>query len=143
MSAYHIPYQWEISILIIRLMAGILFLFQGYDKLFRIKVKGVYRTFSEPMAKKGMPDWILRVSAYYTTYAEFFGGLLLVLGLFVPWVTLLLVLDLLLVAIAFGILEPMWDMKHVFPRFILLIALWWIPAQTDLFSLDYLLIHKP
>ena len=39
-------YKFEITGLMIRIFAGILFLFQGYDKLFKIKMKGVIGSFT-------------------------------------------------------------------------------------------------
>ncbi|MFI5203161.1 MAG: DoxX family membrane protein [Flavobacteriales bacterium] len=134
-----VPYQYEVTFLAIRIIAGLLFFLQGYDKLFVIGIQGVYETFHEPMHKKNVPDWVLRVSAWFTTWVELLGGLLLLMGLFTPWVAMLLLLDLLLVILAFGILEPMWDMKHVFPRLVLLVGILLIPHSLNLFSIDYFL----
>ena len=76
-------------------------------------------------------------SAFYTSVVEFFGGILLIFGLFKPIVLALLGIDLIMVAMAFSIIEPMWDMKHVFPRLVLLSALMIIPHNWELYSIDY------
>ena len=125
---------------ILRVFLGSLFLLQGYDKVFKIKVKGVFQTFEEAMRSKNMPSFILMLSAIYTSYVELFGGLLLVVGLFKSFALYFLGIDLVLVALAFGILNPMWDMQFVFPRLVILIALLLIPPSWDVISFDYLLI---
>ena len=124
---------------ILRIFLGILFFAQGYDKVFKIKIKGVYETFEVPMRPKNMPHFILRLSAYFTSYVELIGGLCLLLGLFKFYILYLLGFDILLVAAAMAILNPMWDMQFVFPRLVILIALLLIPAAWDALSLDYFL----
>ena len=39
----------SIAILLLRLVTGILFYFQGYDKIFKIKIDGVVRTFNDSL----------------------------------------------------------------------------------------------
>jgi putative oxidoreductase len=136
---HEIPYQYELALTGLRIITGLLFLLQGYDKVFRLGIKGVYRTFHEPMSKKNMPSWVLWSSAYYTSLVELVGGALLIVGLFTPWAALFILVDLILVAAAFGILEPMWDMKHFFPRMILILAVLFMPYTLNIFSIDYLL----
>jgi putative oxidoreductase len=134
-----IPYQTAIALFFVRVIAGTLFLFQGYDKLFKVGVKGVYETFRQPMQKKNIPSGILFSSAVFTSGIEFIGGILLIIGLFTSWIILFLMIDILLVVIAFCMLEPMWDLKHVFPRLILLLILLFASTEANLFSIDYLL----
>lgn len=141
MSYNEVPYQTELTVLALRLITGTLFFIQGYDKVFNIGIAGVYQTFHEPMHKKNIPAWCLKSSAWFTSLAELVCGAMLIAGLFTPWAGLVLLLDLLLVVIAFGILEPMWDVKHVFPRLVLLTIVLMVPSETHLFSLDYLLIN--
>ena len=42
-----LQHKAEIAALIIRLFAGILFFFQGYDKVFRVKISYVIDNFSD------------------------------------------------------------------------------------------------
>lgn len=123
----------------VRVILGILFFFQGYDKLFRLKVPGVIAFFREESAHRPIPHFLLVTSAYVTTFIEFVCGGLLILGLFKVFAMYFLALDLILVCGAFSILKPMWDMKMVFPRVALLFALLYIPAEWDTFALDALL----
>lgn len=133
----HIKYQ--VAELLLRLFCGIIFLFQGYDKLFRVKISGVVNTFQNNAERNNVPRFLLSTVAFYTSVVEFMGGLMLILGLFTNIAILALMSDLVLVSIAFSILEPVWDMRHVFPRFILLTILLVIPANWNLFGLDYLI----
>ena len=47
--------------------------------------------------------------------------------------------ELVFVAIAFSLIQPMWDMEYFFPRLVFIIALLLIPGGWDKFSLDYVL----
>jgi putative oxidoreductase len=135
-------YKLQIAELLIRVFAGILFLFQGYDKLFKVKISGVIDTFKTDAGRQHIPGFLVTLMAYYTSIVEFFGGLLLILGLFTNYTLYLIGFDLLLVCFAFSYMKPMWDMKHVFPRFILVIILLILPNECNNFSFDYLLGHK-
>ena len=130
-------YLHHIFELFIRLFCGIIFVFQGYDKLFKVKLNQVVDTFDDEAEKKHIPKPFVVFSAFYTSVVEFFGGILLIFGLFKPIVLALLGIDLIMVAMAFSIIEPMWDMKHVFPRLVLLSALMIIPHNWELYSIDY------
>ena len=129
----------QIAELLLRCFAGVLFLFQGYDKLFIIKMSTVIETFRSDASQHHVPKFLVTVLAYYTSIVEFFGGLLLILGLFTNYTLYALGFDLLAVAFAFSCVEPLWDMKHVFPRFILVILLLLLPIENNQLSLDYLL----
>jgi putative oxidoreductase len=125
--------------LFIRLFCGIIFLFQGYDKLFRVKLNQVIDTFDDEAEKKHIPKPLVIFSAFYSSVVEFFGGILLIVGLFKSIVLILLGFDLIMVAFAFSIIEAMWDMKHVFPRLALISALMLMPTEWEIVSIDYLI----
>ena len=131
-------YNIQIAEFLVRSFTGIIFLFQGYDKLFRIKMHGVIETFKSDADKFHVPRTLLKIVAYYTSIVEFVGGITLLLGFFTSISLYALGLDLILVSFAFSYIEPMWDMKHVFPRFLLIIVLLMIPLQYRLFTLDHL-----
>ncbi len=65
----------EIGLGLLRIAVGIIFLAHGYQKLFFWGIAGVTGTF----AQMGIP--FPAVSAYLAAFAEFFGGLALLLGL--------------------------------------------------------------
>ncbi len=132
-------YKLYIAETMVRIFAGILFFFQGYDKLFKIKMPGVIDTFMADAYRRNISRSFVSLIAYYTSIVEFVGGILLVLGLFSNYALYALGIDLLLVCFAFSFIEPMWDMKHVFPRFLLIILLLLLPLEQNILSLDYLI----
>ena len=125
--------------LMVRVILGTLFLFQGYDKLFNIKVSGVTEYFREEMRSKNVPPFLLSSAAWFTSLAEFCGGLLVILGFMKTFALYLIGVDLIVVTVAFSVLKPMWDMSMVFPRLILLLVALYLPESSDLLSIDYLL----
>lgn len=120
-----------------RVFLGMLFFLQGYDKVFRLGVKQVVETVHNSLSSKGVPPFITRLGAYFTSYIELICGGLLIIGFVKYYCLYLLGFDLLFAALAFGIMEPVWDMKHIFPRLVLLIFLMVIPSQWDVISVDY------
>jgi len=128
----------SVLVFTVRVILGVLFFFQGYDKLFRLKVSGVIAFFREESAGR-IPEIVLVSSAYLTSLIEFCCGALLILGLFKTVAMYLLGIDLILVCGAFSLLKPMWDMQLVFPRLILLSGLLYFPCSWDKLSLDHLL----
>lgn len=134
-----ISYKYYALELIIRTFCGVIFMFQGYDKLFKVKISGVIDTFKYEAQQKNIPAFMLVLAAYYTSYVEFFGGLLLIIGLFKNYALCALGLDMIMVAIAFSYMKPMWDMKNVFPRLILIATLLIMPSRWAFFSVDYLI----
>ena len=92
--------------------------------------------------KKGIPKFLTVFGSYFTSYVELIGGALLIIGLFEYSALYLLGVNLLLVNIAFGIANPMWDMKFVSPRIALLLFLLITPATWHMWTIDNL-IFKP
>lgn len=125
---------------LLRVILGILFFFQGFDKIFNIKMSGVISFFKQETKDKNIPSVFLSLSAYLSSYIEFLGGLLLIIGLFKTWALYILGIDLIMVCVAFSFLKPMWDMNLVFPRIILLVMSLYIPIDWDILSIDYLLV---
>jgi uncharacterized membrane protein YphA (DoxX/SURF4 family) len=128
----------SVLVFILRVILGILFFFQGYDKLFRLKVSGVISFFRQESSGR-IPNVIIISSAYLTSFIEFICGGLLIVGFFKTGALYLLGLDLILVCGAFSILKPMWDMQQLFPRLILLAILLYLPENWDVLSIDHFL----
>jgi putative oxidoreductase len=133
-----LEYKLQIAETIIRMFAGILFLFQGYDKIFNVKISGVVATFLEEAEHHHIHKPWVTVVAYYTSFVEFLGGLLLIFGLYTDFVLILLGIDLLMVALAFSVMNAVWDLRHVFPRLMLVITLLILPNDWNKISLDFL-----
>lgn len=129
-------YNYKIAVLIARVFLGVLFFIQGYDKVFKIGLKEVVRTFKAELGSSKIPGFIVVASAYYTSYIELLGGLLLILGFMQSYALYALGLDLIMVAVAMSIINPLWKMDFVFPRLVLLLFLLFMSHASDLFALD-------
>jgi len=46
-------------------------------------------------------------------------------------------IDLLIVAFGFSMLNPVWDLRDIFPRLLLVVILLVMPAEWDVVSVDY------
>lgn len=125
------------GVLIARVFLGLLFFFQGFDAIFRIKISGVLETIEEPLTRIRVPRFFILFGAYFTSYVELIGGFLLIIGFIKYYALYLLGIDIIIASIAFGIVKPMWDMQYVFPRLALLLFLLIIPSQWDVISVDY------
>lgn len=132
-----LEYKVQIAECILRTFTGILFLFQGYDKLFKIKIAGVVNAFLEDAEHIHIHRPLITIISYYTTLTELIGGLFLIIGFFTNYVLLALGFDLVLVCFAFSLIRPMWDMQYVFPRLLLVIILLFLPNEYNKISFDY------
>jgi uncharacterized membrane protein YphA (DoxX/SURF4 family) len=133
--------QRAAGILFLRLLLGVIFFMQGYGKIFTIGVGKLYSMFFATYEAM-LPQWLIWSTAYYTSYIEFIGGALLILGLCRRRVLYLLALCLVIVSFGHGLTEPIWDLQHVFPRAVLLGALLLLPQEWDRWHADGLLTKK-
>jgi uncharacterized membrane protein YphA (DoxX/SURF4 family) len=123
----------------VRFILGSLFLFQAYDKLFRIGMDSTFNSIYPSYSTHNFPKWFMKLSIWCSTYIELIGGAFLILGLFKPLTILFLGINMMMVTLGFSFLKGMWDMEHVFPRLILLLIISVMPFGWDTWSLDYLL----
>ncbi len=124
---------------LVRFFCGIIFLFQGYDKLFTVKIRGVVDSFSIETSKLHLPRFIVFIIAFVTSMIEFLGGIMLIMGMYKNITLTLLGIDILIVTVAFSFLNPIWDMRHVFPRLLLIIFSMMMPNDWFQFSLENVL----
>lgn len=129
----------SIATLVARLMLGILFFTQGYEKFFIIKINNVINTLKPAYKKLNFPDVLIAFTAYSTSFIELIGGLLLIIGLFRFEAYYFLGADLLIVSLGFSLLTALWDMQYVMPRLLLLLLLLLLPPEYDRYSLDHFL----
>jgi len=132
-----LAYKLQFAEVIARLFLGILFLFQGYDKIFKIKISGVVNTFLADAEHLHIHKPMVTLFTYLTSFVELIGGVLLIMGLFTNCALVALGFDLVLVCFAFSMLRPMWDMQYVFPRLLLVIGLLFFPNEYNRFGLDH------
>ncbi|MBS1505198.1 MAG: DoxX family membrane protein [Bacteroidetes bacterium] len=132
-----------IAITTLRLVLGFIFFFQGFGKVFTWGVEKVYHMdFFLPMYKDLLPEWLIHLTAYYTSYVELVAGFLVVIGLKRDYALYSLATVLVIVTFGHGLAEPIWDLSHVMPRTILLAALLLLPKEWDKYSLDFWMAKK-
>ncbi len=129
----------EFVSLLTRIIVGFLFFRQGYDKIFNVGKNEVIATIEPSFQKIGLPSAFTKAFLFITSWIEFIAGGLLILGLFKYISIYLLGIDLLFVVIGMSLITPVLDLKHIFPRLILLIILLLLPSEADVFTLDYLI----
>lgn len=129
----------SLAIFLLRTVTGILFMFQGYDKIFNIKIDSVVKTFSESVKSSLIPGSLLRPMVYISSYIEMICGSLLMIGLFREYSLFFLSLDLIFVAFAFSSIKAMWDMHFYLPRIVFISALLLLPVESDRWCLDALI----
>ena len=127
------------AIFLLRTITGILFFFQGYDKLFKVRITNVVRTFREPLYKYQIFRTTLKPLVTVSSIVELICGILLFIGLYRNLALIFLSIDLIVVAFTFSIIKPMWDMSYFFPRMIFIVILLFCIPGPDYISLDYLL----
>lgn len=137
-----VQYHEIAAVFMARVFLGLLFFFQGYDAVFNVKVKYVIEAYVNSFTNKGIPKFLTVCGSWFTSYTELIAGFLLVFGLFEYFALYLLGIDLLLASIAFNITSPMWDMRFVFPRLILLIFLLVAPPSWNVWTFDNLLVNR-
>lgn len=134
-----IQYHETAAVFIARVFLGSLFFFQGYDAVFKVKVTTIISTYERIFYNKGIPVFLIKAGTWFTSYTELIAGFLLILGLFEYCALYLLGMNLIVASIAFSIAQPMWDMRFVFPRLVLLLFLLAVPSSWDVWTIDNLL----
>ena len=130
-------YHYQLAATVARVTLGMLLLMQGYDKVFKIKIKGVADVYREDTPSNHLSRFFIYLAAFYTSFAELLGGFLLIFGLFTYPVLYIISVDLLIACFGMSYREPLWDMKYVWPRLALLIFLLAIPAEWNQWSFDH------
>ena len=126
---------------LIRIVLGLLFFFQGFDKLFVIKMPEVVESFMQDARRRHIPRNMVAFLSYFTSLIECIGGLSLILGFFSDYAMIFLSFDLIIITFSFSLMHAMWDLKHVFPRLLLLVILLLLPSHAHYFCLDNVLFN--
>jgi putative oxidoreductase len=132
-------YKSEYAVLIVRIVAGVLFLWQGYDKLFRIGLKETAHASHQALHALRLPQGIVTAIVSVTALIEFIGGALLIVGFLIIPSSYLLLACILPVTLAMSMREPMWNVQLVWSRLVLLTFLLLMPVRVHVFSIDQLL----
>ena len=126
----------KIALLTIRLLLGFIFFFQGFGKIFKFGVDNVYNNFFAKTYGDILPEFLLQATAYYTSYIEFIGGALLIIGFKRDYALYALASVLVIVTFGHGLVEPIWDLSHVLFRALFLLTLLLLPKEWDQYRLD-------
>ena len=130
-------YHTTAAVFIARVFLGLLFFFQGFDAVFKVKIQNVILAYENALQNKGVPRFFIISGSWFNSCVELVAGLLLIFGLFQSIALFLLGMNLIIACIGFSLVKPMWDMGHVFPRLVLLLFLLMVPASWNAWSLDY------
>ncbi|MBT8233059.1 MAG: DoxX family protein [Saprospiraceae bacterium] len=131
-----------IGVLTARLLLGFIFFMQGFGKVFNMGIDNVYNSFFKETYQDLLPSFLTIATAYYTSFIELIGGMLLIFGFKKNMALYFLASVLVIVTFGHGLATPIWDLSHVMYRAMLLIFLLVIPASWDKYSLDTLLNQK-
>ena len=126
----------KIATLFVRLLLGLIIGMQGFGKVFNIGISNIYNGGFKSFEETFLPTFILKATAYFTSYGELICGILLLLGLFRKQAYYILIAILLIVSFGHGLQSPIWDLQHVMYRSILLVFLLLVPLEKDTISLD-------
>ena len=133
----------KIGVLTTRLLLGFIFLMQGFGKVFTWGIENVHNM---PFFKESfngiLPEFVTVATAYYTSYVELIGGLLLIIGFKKDLALYALASVLIIVTFGHGLTDPIWDLSHVMYRAMLLITLLLLPKEWDKYSIDNLIEKK-
>lgn len=128
----------RLAVLFSRLMLGLLFALQGWQKVFEMgAVEHARRFFVEGYAGSWIPVQLLWAVGTAVPFVELASGALLLAGLWVRPV--LVVLGALLLVVTYGHLlaDPYFDVTtHILPRAAFLLALLVLPRSADRWGLD-------
>lgn len=124
-----------IGLFFVRMLLGIIFLMQGFGKVFTFGIENVYQQFFTSYTEF-LPEFLVKITAYFTSYAELIGGVFLILGLFRNYVYYVFITVLLVVSFGHGLAQPIWDLQHVFFRTVLLATLLFMPQEKDKWAID-------
>ena len=127
------------ALLLMRLWLGMTLLMQAGDKLFSIGIHNVSEALEFKISRiKLSPSFYIFFTGL-TSCLEFAGGILLILGLFKVFAFAMIGVNMLLVSLAFSLNSPMWDMRHFFPRFLILLLLMFLSHGNDWYSIDWII----
>ncbi|MGC4022257.1 MAG: DoxX family protein [Cyclobacteriaceae bacterium] len=96
-----------IAVTTIRLVLGFIFLMQGFGKVFTWGVEKVYHMdFFYDTYKDLLPEPVIHITAYYTSYVELIAGFLVVIGFKRDYALYALATVLVIVTFGHGLAEP-------------------------------------
>jgi uncharacterized membrane protein YphA (DoxX/SURF4 family) len=125
-----------------RVILGVLIFMQGYEKVFKIRMRAIVNAYELPINRSFIFDFFIWGGTIYTSYCELICGPLLFLGLFTNFALYLFSIDMVIAVMGMSLQEAMWDMKFVWSRLVLTIFLLLCPSVWNSISLDHFIFVK-
>jgi len=127
-----------------RQILGLIFFMAGWWKCFDLTpLKHAEMMFVRDYAENWIPEWLLWITGTSIPVIELVGGGLLIFGLFRK--PALIGLGIVLILVTYGHLlhEALFvPTSHIFPRTVLLIAIFALPEDKDIWSLDQIILNR-
>ena len=131
----------HIAVLILRVLLGLIFLMAGYGKVFKIGTETIYLDMLNQFQNTFLPKSLIWATAYYTSYIELICGFLSLFGIFKNISLYFLGSVLIIISFGHGLIDPIWDLHHLFFRAVFLVTLLLLPADWDKYSVDAFLLN--
>ena len=127
-----------------RQILGLIFFMAGWWKCFDLgPMAHAEGMFIESFADSWIPEWLLWATGTSIPVIELICGALLIIGLFRK--PALIGLGIVLILVTYGHLlqDALFNTtNHIFPRTVLLIAIFAIPEDKDIWSLDHFIFKR-
>lgn len=130
------------GILLIRILLGGLFFYQGLDILFLSGIGLVHADIFVSGNNILLPDRLIRFSILLIAITQLSGGFLLVIGLLRNYSLYLLGFLILFITFGFGDAHAIWNFENTVFQAALLISLLMLPLEWDKWSMDNLPDYK-
>jgi uncharacterized membrane protein YphA (DoxX/SURF4 family) len=128
-----------VATLCVRWIVGTLFIFQAYDRIFKVGLHAVAETFCAACGNGHLLRKFSHPFVVVNAWVELIAGVLLLAGFMVGIVSSALCINLVMVTMVFSWAKPIWDESHLIVRLSLLLFLMLIPSSWDIASIDHLL----
>lgn len=135
-------FNQSLAFTLVRVVLGILLFMQGYDKVFKVKMRAIVNAYELPVTRSFIFDFFIWGGTIYTSYCELICGPLLFLGLFTNIALYFVGLDMVVAVLGMSLQNAMWDMKYVWSRLVLTVALLVSPESWNTISLDHFIFIK-
>jgi len=128
------------AILFARLVLGLIFFMAGVFKIFTLGAYAHAQNYFLPFSDTFLPVWSLWATGVTIPFVELIAGGLLIIGFRVR--ESLVALGFVLAVVTFGHLlkQPLYEFHtHVIPRLALLLFIFLLPREADVFSFDHVI----
>jgi len=129
-------YKYGLVECMIRVLTGAIFIIQANDRFKNIQTDSIYDFFRSNFEKLKIPRTLAEIFIHAVNVIELCCGILLMAGLYRNWVLLILLAEMCVISVFFTLIQPMWDMKYLWPRLVLVLFQLLIPDSWSIFSLD-------